>query len=355
VAKISTGGPHAAPETVERYVRGDLPRAEGRELERHLVGCVACQAAVAAAGEAKESTVRWRGHRFARQAGAAPAESPIDERRRALLRGLGTAADAFGAALLAELLAASEHRRRTLVARQPRFASLPLAERLAGSCRAAWLDDPDLAVELARLAVAVASRLDAHLYGATQVADARALAWSQLGNSYRIAGANDTGAPGLSHAGQIAEGIPPAYDVKDQEDGEGAPYPPPWVPGSTIGEVDEAALPVSALAVAALDETRAAALARGMTYEAALVTLDLAAAHLRRGDPGAARELLAQAPALLAAAGLEAEAVGRFRALAEAAAGGSLAQPLLQDVADYLGRARNDPSRRFARELGDDR
>jgi hypothetical protein len=291
--------------------------------------------------------VRWRGHRFATSEVPPPAAG--DDRLRGVLRGLGAATDALGAGLLSELLAASEHRRRALAARDPRFASLPLAERLARICRAAWLDDPAAAVELARLGAAIASRLDANLYGAAPVADARALAWSQLGDSYRIAGI----------AAAAEDAMIPAGAGEDD-----VAYPLAQVPASAIGEpraddldslVAEPAADGSPLPAvfAALDATRAGCLARGMAFEAALVTLDLAAAHLRGGDPGEARGVLAAAPALLAAAGLGGEGVARFAGLADVAANtatGALDRPLLDAmaaVAAYLGRARNDPAERF--------
>jgi anti-sigma factor RsiW len=342
MAKRPTGGPHAAREQVERYVQGDLPRAERQALERHLAGCVACQEAVARAGDARRS-VLWRGHRFAPREDQAPAAGPADgasENLRGVLRGLGTATDAFGASLLAELLDASEHERRALISRDPRFASLPLVERLAGSCRAAWLDDPEAAVELARLAVAIAARLDPDRYGAAQVADARALAWSQLGSSYRIAAAGRAG------EGEVAEGGPSDPD-------DGALYPPARVPASMIGEPvlarddgSGAAAPLAA-ALAALEETREACLARGAVFEAALVTLDLAAAHLRRGRIHEAEVLLLAAPGLLATAGLGEESAAHLAALAAAAAAGALAPALLEAAAADLHRARNDPAERF--------
>ncbi len=236
MAETSSSGPHARREALERYVRGDLPRAECRELERHLAGCVTCQEALAAAGDARDSTVRWRGHRFTpAMVDATATEPPIDAasaRLRGVLRGLGVAADAFGASLLAELLAASEHQRRRLVARDPRFASLPLAERLARSCRAAWLDDPAVAVELARLAVAIVSRLDADHYGAAPVADARALAWSQLGSSYRVAAASG-GEIAAGAGGEPGERGDSGIEIEIEDD---ALYPPARVPASMIGE-----------------------------------------------------------------------------------------------------------------------
>ncbi len=343
-------------------MRGELPRARGRQLESHLAGCVTCQAAVAAvaaAGEAAGSALRWRAHRFAApaEAAAVPPVSSAAADRRALLRGLGVAADAFGAGLLGELLAASEHRRRALVARDPRFASLPLAERLARACRAAWLDDPAAAVELARLGVAVASRLDAGLYGAAPVAAARALAWSHLGNSYRVASAWSGGPRGGSAAFEVAEaGSDAPPESGSAADGD---YPLPRVEASSIGDAGRLGGPPLAAVRDALDDTLEAALTRRLPFEAALVVLDLVAldlAALELAAPelapggGALAALLAGAAARLAAAGLPAAGVERFQALAAAAAAGALDRALLAEAAAELGRARNDPAIRFGGE-----
>jgi len=330
VSERPTDGPHASREAIERYVRGELRRAARRELDRHLVACVECQAAVAAAGDDRRP-VLWRGHRFARPEAAAPAGDPADDRLRGVLRGLGVATDAFGGSLLAELLQASEHGRRALVSRDPRFASLPLAERLAASCRAAWLDDPEAAVEIARLAVAVAARLDPRHYGAAAVAGARALAWSQLGESYRVAAA--------AGSGEVAEG--------PEEDVEPGDYPLRRPAASSIGEgLDREGAHASA-ALAALAETRESCLARGTGFEAALATLDLAAAYLRLGEAARAASVLLASPGDLAAAGLEDEGLARFAALAPAAETGALDLGLLAAASADLQRARNDPALRF--------
>ena len=319
-------GPHAAPEAIERYVQGTLRREERRELELHLMTCIACQAAVAAAGDARRP-VLWRGHRFAR-----PQEAE-DERLRGVTRGLGAAIDAFGGALLRELLEASEHERRALVARDPRFASLPLAERLAASCRAAWIDDPEAALELARLGVAVADRLDPARYGAGAVAGARELAWSQLGDSYRIAAAGG--------GEEVAEGF--------VEMGEEGDYPLPRVAESSIGDAYGGAGHVSA-ALAALAETRESCLARGAGFEAALVTLDLAAAYLRLGEAARAERLILLSPGELALTGLRGEGLARFETIVQAAAAGTLDPDLLAEAGADLQRARNDPAERFRDE-----
>lgn len=90
-------------------------------------------------------------------------------------------------ALAEELLAAPEPRRRQLIQSEARFQALKLCEVLEERSREAWFHDPVRAVELARLAVAIAIRLNPEHYGLRIVEDARAHAWAYLGNAYRIA------------------------------------------------------------------------------------------------------------------------------------------------------------------------
>lgn len=89
--------------------------------------------------------------------------------------------------LLAELLLEPRERRLERVRREPRFRLIKLCQRLEAASRAAWGEDPAVAVEMAELALQVAERLDPRRYGDGLVEDARALAWACLGNARRIA------------------------------------------------------------------------------------------------------------------------------------------------------------------------
>jgi uncharacterized protein (UPF0212 family) len=165
---------HPDLETLTRFVRGTLGRERRREVELHLSGCPACGLRLEAIPPAPgpETVVRWR------------------EERRNLgetLRGIGNALGALAEKQVHELLAASEHERRQRIRTEAGLPTLALCELLEARCRAAWLEDPEEAVELARLAVLVADRLDLGVYGADRVENARAMAWMHLGNAFRIA------------------------------------------------------------------------------------------------------------------------------------------------------------------------
>src|SRR5690348_5903316 len=75
-------------------------------------------------------------------------------------------------ALADELLATPEPRRRQLIQGEARFQALKLCEVLEERSREHWFQDPARAVELARLAVAIAIRLNPEHYGSRIVEDA---------------------------------------------------------------------------------------------------------------------------------------------------------------------------------------
>lgn len=251
---------HPEPEVLARYARGGLSREGSRALEAHLADCLSCQEAVDGLPARSGSVVRWQGHRFTRKEEPEPEGPDRRETVRGVLRALGDILAATGETAAARLLSQPEHRRRALIRDDERLHTLDLCEMLEARCRAAWLEDPDEAVENAKLAVLIAQKLSPEAYGASRVEDVRALAWVHLGTSFRIASGSI-----------VAEGT-----------AEGAePVDPEAYPTGTVG--------VSVLrdglgaVETALRETRDACLERGLEYDAALVTLDLASALLR-GD-----------------------------------------------------------------------
>jgi hypothetical protein len=252
---------HPEPEVLARYARGDLGRADSRELERHLANCLTCQEAVDGLPARSGSVVRWQGHRFHRQ--EEEPFSPISDNRqetvRGVLRALGEVLAATSETAAARLLSEPEHRRRALIREDERLHTLGLCELLEARCRAAWLEEPDEAVESAKLAVLIAQKLSPEAYGPQRLEDVRALAWVHLGTSFRLASES-----------LVAERAEPA---------DPDAYP--------TGAIGAAVLRDGQGTVeAALRETREACLERGLEYDAALVTLDLASALLRseRGE-----------------------------------------------------------------------
>jgi len=177
---------HPEPETLVRYLRGELSAEQGREIEKHLSGCASCQRTVAElaqpAATGSESVVKWRSHLFGYEAAFDRAARQASERLSRLFEEVDEAAS-----LAEELLAEPEHRRRQLIRSEARFQALKLCELLEDRCREAWFTNPAEAIELARLAVAIAVRLNPEHYGTRIVEDARAQAWAYLGNAYRIA------------------------------------------------------------------------------------------------------------------------------------------------------------------------
>ncbi len=88
--------------------------------------------------------------------------------------------------LAGELLRLPESRRTDAVRESDRYRSLELSRRLSAWARDEVFSDPARAVELGRLAVEVADRLESGGYPPGIAADARALAWAALGNAHRV-------------------------------------------------------------------------------------------------------------------------------------------------------------------------
>lgn len=266
---------HPDPEVLARYVRGELGKVESRALEAHLAGCLFCQQKVDRSG----GVVRWQGHRFKKPDNREPV--------RGVLRGLGEVLAATSEAAAARLLSEPEHRRRALIRDDERLHTVGLLELLEARCRSLWPEDPAEAVENAKLAVLIAQKLSPEAYGARRIEDVRALAWVHLGISFRLAS--------LGAVAEVAEGPPPA--------GSDA-YPTGTVGAMLLRDG-------SGAVESALRETREAFLERGLEYDAALVTLDLAAGLLREDR---SREI----------ASLAEEAAGLF------------SEPYLQDAMRFL-------------------
>jgi len=193
---------HPGRASLARFTRGELSREESREVVRHLLaGCPVCRAAVGSSwpqgakagarpggnagngnGDSNVISFAERAHRatdyrdaFDRVARtlAAREESFLSERREvpALRRTL-------------ESLPAAE--RRSRVREDVTFHRWSLAEALLDESHASGGADVARAQELAELALEVAERLDPGRYPAAAVADLRARAWAQRGNTLRI-------------------------------------------------------------------------------------------------------------------------------------------------------------------------
>lgn len=305
---------HPEPETLARYARGELGREESRVLERHLAGCLSCQEVVDGL-PSRSGVVRWQGHRFQRQEEESR-EAGRRETVRGVLRALGDVLAATGETAAARLLSQPEHRRRALLRDDERLHTLELCELLEARCRAAWLEDPDEAVENAKLAVLIAQKLSPEAYGARRVEDVRALAWVHLGTSFRLASES-----------LVAEGAEPA---------DPDAYPTGAIGASVLRDGQGAV-------ETALRETREACFERGLEYDAALVTLDLAAALLRGGRPHEIAPLAEEAAGLFA----EPYLADAMRFLHGSAESDEITPELVGRMALLLQRRRSGAAERF--------
>jgi tetratricopeptide (TPR) repeat protein len=166
---------HPSREQLDRYVQDELPLPQRRRIGKHVSVCSFCQR---------------REHRLLEESsqGAESYEASI---RRAAL-GAATWLKRFedeshhARELLAELLRDPGPDPLDRLRQAPQTLALKLLQLLKERCRSSWSHEPVKAVELAELEVVVAERLDEARCGSGVAADSRALAWADLGNSYRI-------------------------------------------------------------------------------------------------------------------------------------------------------------------------
>jgi hypothetical protein len=328
---------HPDLETLARYVRGELGREPRRTLEGHLASCVPCQEKLETvpATPKEEPVVKWRAHVFEerRRQREVAADARRDHDQK--MRGIGNILGVLAEKQARELLASSEHERRLLIRTDESYRTLALCELLEARCRSAWMDDPEEAVEYARLAVQVTERLDLAHYGADRVEKARAMAWMHLGNAYRIA----------SEWRRSREGITDVAETPPEEDGAwggttgGASHSyVPHLPDLPLFEVETA-----------LWEMRDAYLERGMGFDAVLVSLDLAAAFLREGRQEDFRRMVEEGVARFEASNVQPYTVDAMRFLREVLHRGEpeVTPDLLEKMAATLQRVRNDPQHRW--------
>jgi tetratricopeptide (TPR) repeat protein len=176
---------HIPEEMLGRFLRSEGSREEARTVVRHLLsGCPQClemsRRATSGAGVfAPGGTAGWE-EAYEEVFTRALAFVSAEERRLALekLRGW---------ALWAELEPLNPPVRFARVETEARFHIFGLYDRLLEASRWYSRTDPAEAVDVVRLAVLVAERLDAPRLGEEQWADLRAGALAALGNALRIA------------------------------------------------------------------------------------------------------------------------------------------------------------------------
>ncbi len=162
---------HSSPELFFDFLDGRLSRRRNREVVRHLLdGCPVCSALPAS---------RTLGFEYAAAFDAV--EQDLEERQQALARERAEAPEQ-----LREIAVQPFYRQWIMVTDSPRFRTWGFCELLLDACREWGFQDPPRALQMARLGVEAADRLDRERYGEARVNDLRARAWAVLANAERI-------------------------------------------------------------------------------------------------------------------------------------------------------------------------
>jgi tetratricopeptide (TPR) repeat protein len=166
---------HPSREQLDRYVQDDLPLPQRRRIRKHVSVCSFCQR---------------REHRLLEESsqGSVSYEAAI---QRAAMGAANWFQRFEGEShqareLLSELLRDPSPEPLDRLRQAPQTLALKLLRLIQERCRSSWSQEPVRSIELAELEVVVAERLDEARCGSGVAADARALAWADLGNSYRI-------------------------------------------------------------------------------------------------------------------------------------------------------------------------
>ena len=104
-------------------------------------------------------------------------------------------------------------------------------------------------------------------------------------------------------------------------------------------------------ALAALSQVRAGFVERGIAYDAALVTLELAVVHLEPGRTREVKALARQMAPIFKAQGVHRGALAALKLFCEAAEKEAATVELARRVVEYLYRAQHNPTLRF--EVGE--
>jgi tetratricopeptide (TPR) repeat protein/DNA-binding XRE family transcriptional regulator len=100
-------------------------------------------------------------------------------------------------------------------------------------------------------------------------------------------------------------------------------------------------------AISALAQVRAEFASRGITYDAALASLELAALYLEHGRATEVKALAKQMAPIFQTQGVHREALAALRLFCEAAEHETVTTDLARRIVEYLQRARHDPRLRF--------
>jgi tetratricopeptide (TPR) repeat protein len=154
----------------------------------------------------------------------------------------------------------------------------------------------------------------------------------------------------LTKAGRYEEGralLPPVQDLARRFAGQLDQIRLRWVEGRIAAGLGE-----TEAALVALSEVRRGFLDQGIGYDAALVSLELAALLLHLGRTAEVRELAAEMIAIFRAQDVHREALAALSFFQTAAARDAATAELAQEVASFLLQARTDAQLRFSPPKG---
>jgi tetratricopeptide (TPR) repeat protein len=149
----------------------------------------------------------------------------------------------------------------------------------------------------------------------------------------------------LCHLGRYAEAqdpLPAAWALTVQLGNELDKLRLHWLEGriaAGLGKTEDA--------VIALSQVRTEFAGRGIAYDAALATLELAILYLEQGRTLDVKMLARQMAPIFRAQGVHREALAALRLFCEAAEKEAATVELVRRLAEYLYRARHNPSLRF--------
>src|SRR5215210_41059 len=198
----TSGEWHIPEELLGRFLRVEVSREEGRRVVRHLVsGCPQCAESAyrvaAQLGLWPQGKPTWE-RAYEEVFQRAFAFATEEERRVAMekLRGWGQ---------WAALEPLNPQVRFAVVKMDESYHTFGLYERLLEASRLYMRREPLEAVDVVRLAILVAERLDPERLGRERVADLRASAWAELGNVKRLASDFEGARRAFNQAWQILE------------------------------------------------------------------------------------------------------------------------------------------------------
>lgn len=184
---------HPSPEALEQFILGQLSPVEMRDVARHLLsGCCECQQVTSTLWETEDvfdEPELIHGIESAEEEAGDEYDAVLD---RVLGKMAATEARVIeqketAGRLFQDLMRYPAARRHLLLSNNQRFRDRMLCERLVEESQKAGLEEPPLAIHLARLGTTLADLLTVEECGGRELHDGlRARAWAQLSNAFRV-------------------------------------------------------------------------------------------------------------------------------------------------------------------------